>query len=141
MVEVEGIDDVPVEDIDDERFRRPEPPATPWRKAGKKKKKQDNNASPAAPPVAPARADNGDATATPARSSRWDGAYLAVLLAALWLFASELVSLSRGATSVLVEKPVNLATGCLRWCLRPVFAARSNLMSFLRAARDDAKAD
>ena len=140
MVEVEGIDDVPVEDIDDERFR-PEPPATPWRKAGKKKKKQDNNASPAAPPVAPARADNGDTAATPARCKRWDGAYLAVLLAALWLFVSELVSLSRGATSVLVEKPVNLATGCLRWCLRPVFAARSFLMSFVRAARDDAKAD
>ena len=37
-----------------------------------------------------------------------------------------------------MEKPVNLATGCLRWCLRPVFAARSFLMSFLRAARDDA---
>ena len=85
--------------------------------------------------MAPARADNGDTAATAARDSRWDGAYLAVLLAALWLFASELVSLSRGATSVLVEKPVNLATGCLRWCLRPV---RSFLMTFLRAVRGDA---
>ena len=139
MVEVEDIDDVPVEDIDGKRLQPPEPPATPWRKAGKKKKQ--DNASPAAPPVAPARADNGDATATPARSSRWDGAYLAVLLAALWLFASELVSLSRGATSVLVEKPVNLATGCLRWCLRPMFAARSFAASLLRAARVAAKAD
>ena len=140
MVEVEDIDDVPVEDIDEKRLRPPEPPSTPWKKAGKKKKKQDH-ASPAASPATPARAENGDAAVTPVRDSRWDGAYLAVLLAALWLFASELVSLSRGATSVLVEKPVNLATGCLRWCLRPVFAARSFLMSFLRAARDDAKAD
>lgn len=140
MVEVEDIDDVPVEDIDDERVQSPEPPATPWSKAGKKKRFRVK-ASPCAPPAAPARADNGDTAATPARCSRWDGAYLAVLLAALWLFVTELVSLSRGATSVLVEKPVNLATGCLRWCLRPVFAARSFLMSFVRAARDDAKAD
>ena len=141
MVEVEDIDDVPVEDIDGKRLQPPEPPATPWRKAGNKKRKKQDNASPAASPVAPARADNGDTAATAARDSRWDGAYLAVLLAALWLFASELVSLSRGATSVLVEKPVNLATGCLRWCLRPMFAARSFVASLLRAARDAAKAD
>ena len=138
MVEVEGIDDVPVEDIDDEV-----PAARASRDALEEGGEEEEARQCLAGCAACGTRARGQrrCDATPARSSRWDGAYLAVLLAALWLFANELVSLSRGATSVLVEKPVNLATGCLRWCLRPVFAARSFLMSFLRAARDDAKAD
>jgi hypothetical protein len=135
-VEVEDIDDVRVEGIDDGAATRREPPMSPatparWRKAGKQKR---NDATPPATPAAPARADNGDTTVKPATGSRQDGAFLAVLLALLWLFVSEMISLSRATTAVLVEKPTSLATRSLRWCLRPVIAARSCLMSFLSNA-------
>ena len=82
------------------------------------------------PPLSPRAAQNGATPLTKAQLTRWDGAYLAVLLALVWLFVLELIIVSKAARTVLVEKPVAFVAGCTKWCLQPVFATWSFLMSF-----------
>lgn len=67
-----------------------------------------------------------------AQHSHKDGAYLAVLLALLWLIASELLELlmlSKAARAVLVEKFATVVAGCIRWCLKPMFNICSCLIA------------
>ncbi len=67
-----------------------------------------------------------------AQHSHKDGAYLAVLLALLWLIASELLELlmlSKAARAVLVEKFATVVAGCIRWYLKPMFNICSSLIA------------
>jgi hypothetical protein len=140
MVEVEDIDDP----SDESGFSRNNPrdfpdlnqpamPPTPAGKTGLRKRKAGKprkNNDPTSPPLSPRAAQNGATPLTKAQLTRWDGAYLAVLLALVWLFVLELIIVSKAARTVLVEKPVAFVAGCTKWCLQPVFATWSFLMSF-----------
>ena len=142
MVEVQDIDEVPPEDGVDVGFdtrevpdlKEPPNPATPTnkfaRKARKRKAKQeeDSDTPPETPPEAP-HAQNGDTSLTTAQLYTKDGAYLAFVLAFLWILVSTLFTFSKATVAVLVETPASFVASTTRWCLKPVFATRSLLMS------------